>query len=78
MGNIHRMGITNTIITNMDGRHINKHLKCFDRVLLDAPCSGTGVISKDAAVKVRHEQTSSTWIPNKMLFSSYSITSWFN
>ncbi|WAR15023.1 NOP2-like protein [Mya arenaria] len=44
ISNVHRMGITNTTI------------KGFDRVLLDAPCSGTGVISKDPEVKVTKDE----------------------
>jgi ribosomal RNA methyltransferase Nop2 len=51
VGNVHRLGITNTIISNLDGRKFMQHMKDFDRVLLDAPCSGTGVIAKDISVK---------------------------
>ncbi|GJN87166.1 hypothetical protein Rhopal_000111-T1 [Rhodotorula paludigena] len=51
-GNVARLGCRNVVITNVDGREFPKIMGGFDRVLLDAPCSGTGVISKDQSVKV--------------------------
>ena len=51
VGNLHRLGVTNTVSSCYDARNFPKVMSNFDRVLLDAPCSGTGVISKDASVK---------------------------
>jgi len=51
--NLHRMGVKNCVITNYDGVQIHKYLKNLDRVLLDAPCTGLGVVSKDQSVKVK-------------------------
>ena len=50
-GNIQRMGLTNCIVTNYDGVGFAHILRNFDRVLLDAPCTGTGVISRDHSIK---------------------------
>ena len=41
--NLQVFGIANAVVTQMDGRWLGKRWeKTFDRVLLDAPCSGTG------------------------------------
>lgn len=46
--NVERFGMTNTIVTNTDTPTLAKHLpEFFDRLLVDAPCSGEGMFRKD-------------------------------
>lgn len=45
--NVQRMGLKNVIVTKSKGQHIRGQ---FDKILLDAPCSGTGTIMKSEAV----------------------------
>ncbi|MAG47300.1 tRNA methyltransferase [archaeon] len=55
--NLQRSGVSNTIITLSEGRHFLKSEIKFDKILLDAPCSGTGAIRKSL-------KTLQMWNPN--------------
>lgn len=64
IANIHRLGCTNTVVCNYDAREFPKVMGGFDRVLLDAPCSGTGVIAKDESVKTLRTEKDFIQIPH--------------
>ncbi len=44
--NLQRCGVSNSIVTLMEGQWFKKSGIEFDRILVDAPCSGTGTIRK--------------------------------
>ena len=73
IANIHRLGVENTIVINYNGILIPKLIKGFDRVLIDVPCSGTGIISHDNSVKfikISKLISITTHIQKKLLLSA--------
>jgi len=50
-GNLARLGVKNAVICSYDGRLFPGIVGHFDRCLLDAPCTGLGVVSRDPSIK---------------------------
>ncbi|KAH0473172.1 MAG: uncharacterized protein KVP18_000274 [Porospora cf. gigantea A] len=53
--NLHRLGVTNAVTLCMDGRKLEGKTPRVDRVLLDAPCTGLGIIARDSSVKSKRK-----------------------
>ena len=49
--NIRRLGVSNSIILNFDATGLHKLNKKADKILLDAPCTGEGLIRQDKSRK---------------------------
>ena len=59
--NVERFGLDNTIVTNVDPMRFTKQFQeAFDKIVLDAPCSGEGMFRK-------LEQAVDTWSEDKVL-----------
>ena len=65
--NLERMGVTNAIVTNEDtARLAAAYPRQLDRILVDAPCSGLGILAKKPDIryktleKARHDELLAT------------------
>lgn len=48
--NVERMGLGNVIVTNNDLQNVDFKILLFDKIFLDAPCSGSGMLRKSQAM----------------------------
>ena len=55
---VRRVGATNVHVVRADGRDLPPELRGFDRALVDAPCSGLGVLSQRPDLRWRAEPLS--------------------
>lgn len=52
LSNMERIGLENFAVTNMDSKTLCRQFpETFDKILVDAPCSGEGMMKKHAAAK---------------------------
>lgn len=51
LSNVERMGLGNVVVSSLDLSNIDKLKNSFDAIILDAPCSGSGMFRKSQEVK---------------------------
>ena len=81
VANLHRLGVTNTIVTNYHGCKFPKVMGGFDRVLLDAPCTGLGVISRDPSVKMNRtvkDMIQNAFVQKLLILAAIDSIDWEN
>ena len=53
--NVERMGLTNAVVTNESPERLSTYFpEYFDKILVDAPCSGEGMFRKEPAALAQH------------------------
>ena len=52
LSNVERLGLSNVVVTSLDFKnHYQKFENYFDKIILDAPCSGSGMFRKSEEMK---------------------------
>ena len=77
--NLFRLGATNAMVVNYDGKELCEVFQNqkFDRVLLDAPCTGMGIIARDPSIKMkkgRAEVEDHSELQKELLLSAIDCT----
>ncbi|MEM0079655.1 MAG: RsmB/NOP family class I SAM-dependent RNA methyltransferase [Nitrososphaerota archaeon] len=75
--NLQKFGVLNVVVTTLDGRAFPKMVgEFFDKVLVDAPCSSLGIISKDWSVgknwTLKHAKRLSR-LQNQLLKAAFDV-----
>lgn len=74
ISNFHQFGVLNARVTIRDGRSFKEMENTFDRILVDVPCSNTGMIRKNykyARIWTRKDVESLSRLQKSMLMSAY-------
>lgn len=75
--NINRLGYNNIVLEKFDGTKLDKdNIESFDKILLDAPCLGLGIIGRKPEIKYNKKKSdfkSINTLQNKLLKNSSKL-----